>query len=428
MRIAVTGSTGYIGQRFLKIASDKGHKVFSLSRRQHDSPMSSWIKYDLSSQMTLSLPADIEAIVHLAANTSFNNQLSEHEEIEASKKLVALAKNQCIKLIFISSQTARSNAPTAYGRIKYCIEQIVIDAGGIVIRPGLVYGGQTKGLFGELVRLVKKFHFIPLFFPGPYVQPIHVDDLANGILRVTELTSMNSSKVIMLGSIEPITFSKFLGAIARYRLHLTRFYIPIPSVSLRLMAGVFSKLGGSISRINSLFNLVEMNTKSDLNFLNLKLRSLDTGLHVTGSSNRRELILEGHAFHFYLVGKDSKKMNMRNYVRIVEKLRDGRSLQIPGRNKFWPFMIALVDDKNLKSYPWVEEYRWRLRTATLISEASPIGAVNFLGNNGSGGFSNSFFGIISALLLEILLKICRLLFRRFFKSVFSKKIRYSHEA
>jgi len=99
------------------------------------------------------------------------------------------------------------------------------------------------------------------------------------------------------------------------------------------------------------------------------------------------------------------------------------SLQFPFGYKFWPFLIALIDSKSPKLFPWVGEYKWRLRAATLLSEASPVGAINFLGASGDGGFILSFFGILSALLSEIHLKICRLILAPFIKLVFARKFK-----
>jgi nucleoside-diphosphate-sugar epimerase len=428
MKIAVTGATGYIGRRVVASASKSGHEVISLSRRPDHPFSSNWFPYDLSATEHIFLPEGVEVLIHLAANTSFRSGLSAEEEIFAAQKLVNLTKDRGIKFIFISSQTARSDAPTAYGRVKFQIEQKVIEAQGLVIRPGLVYGGTPNGLYGELIRSVNKFYFLPLFFPGPKVQPIHVDDLTWGILRVAELHSNNFGPVIMLGSIEPVSFGRFLGGIAKARLRVTRLFIPIPSIVIIMMSGVFSKLGGSLNRINSLFNLASMDTRSDLNFLGLSLRPLDIGLHASGSAIRRQLILEGHAFYAYLVGEAPKKIYIRHYVRIIEKLRKGLPLQIPFSSKFWPFLIGVLDRKNSVQSKWIEEYRWRLSAVTLLAEASSRGAINFLGNKVDNGFLVSLLGIMSAILIELFFRLSRLLLAPLIKIIFSEKLKRADDS
>lgn len=418
-KIAVTGSTGYIGQRFIRAALMMGYQVVSLSRRPC-APPSIWIKYDLGSGEPVSLPSDINVIVHLAANTSFHGEVSNREEIHAAKTIVNAAKAGDIKLIFISSQTARKDAPTEYGRTKFQIERLVIDAGGVVIRPGLVYGGPSAGLYGELVGLVERLYLLPFFFPAPKVQPIHVDDLVIGIIKISETSFENIGPVIRLGSIDPISFNFFLRTIAKHRLQNIRIFIPFPSIVVILMSKVLARIGGSLGRVNSLFNLPEMNTKKDLDSLNMKLRPLVHGMHFSGSNKRRRLLLEGLAFHTYIVNSSIKKLAIRNYVRIIEKLRNAIVLELPLWPKTWPFWIALLDRKKIKKFPWIEEFKWRLKAATLLAEANTAGAVHFIDPKG-GGFMRSLFGIFGALLCEILLVICKFLFAPLLQLIILRK-------
>ncbi|MBU3612862.1 NAD(P)-dependent oxidoreductase [Polynucleobacter sp. MG-27-Goln-C1] len=426
MKIAVTGSTGYIGKRLLLAALKRGHQVISLSRVPSSTFATNWIKYDLGSYEPLNLPLDVDAIVHLAANTSFNSGLTEREEIDAAARVIDIARARGIRCIFISSQTARSDAPTTYGRIKFQIEQMVIDSGGFVIRPGLVYGGPSNGLYGELVRLVKKFHFLPLFLPGPRIQPIHVDDLVIGILKVAECSNNAINSIVMLGSVNSISFSYFLRSVARYRLRVSRIYIPFPSIIIRYLAGIFEKIGGGLNRLNSLFNLVEMRTENDLSFLDLNLRPLDSGLNCSGSNRRRKLLLEGLAFYSYIDGAKAKNINIRYYVRIIEKLRNAIALDLPLWPKTWPLWITLLDRKKIKKYPWIEEFKWRLKATTLLAEASTDGALHFIDPKG-GGFMRSLFGIFGALLCEILLLICKFLFAPLLQLIIFRKLESNHE-
>lgn len=426
LKIAVTGSTGYIGHRFMRAALMMGHQVISLSR-QPGVPESIWIKYNLASSEPVNLPSDINVLVHLAANTSFHGELSDREEIHAAINILNAAKAGDMKFIFISSQTARKDAPTAYGRTKYQIEQLVINSGGIVIRPGLVYGGRPHGLYGELLRLVDKFYFLPYFIPAPRIQPIHVDDLAIGILKVAEYSSVRIGPVVMLGSTSSVSFSYFLRCIARCRLRVSRIYIPVPSIIIHLLAGIFEKIGGGLNRLNSLFNLVDMKTTNDLHFLDLKLRQLSSGLNSSGSNSRRQILIEGFAFHAYIVGKRIKKINVRNYVRIIERVRKGDSLQLPLCHQTWPFWIALFDDKKIEIYPWVKEFKWRLRAATLLAEASTTGAIKFIDPMG-GGFVSSLFGILSSLTSEVFLKILRLLLTPLIQFILIGKLKENHDS
>jgi hypothetical protein len=209
---------------------------------------------------------------------------------------------------------------------------------------------------------------------------------------------------------------------------MVRFYIPIPSFFIHLMAGIFSKLGGGINRINSLFNLVVMKTENDLTLLGLNLRPIDVGLHASGLNVRRELILEGLAFHVYLVGAEPKRVYIRTYVRAIEKLRNGLPLGIPFAPKFWPFQIALLDIKSPEPSSWVREFKWRLGAMTLLAEAGPLGAINYLGAKGAGGILISFIEIMIAILTEIFFKFCRFFLAPIIKQVFFRKLKWVNES
>ena len=58
----------------------------------------------------------------------------------------------------------------------------------IVLRPGLVYGPGSRGLYGRMRGMVERLPVLPLLGGGAApVQPIHVDDLCRAILRALEM-------------------------------------------------------------------------------------------------------------------------------------------------------------------------------------------------------------------------------------------------
>ena len=128
MKIVVTGATGYIGVRLVKIAISQGCDVVSMSRRQSKYQKLSWIKYDLFSSSLPKIPSDTHALIHLAANTSSAHNMDSTSELRTVQLLLSATKNLGTKFIFVSSQTARPDAPTPYGLTKWSIEQEVLAA------------------------------------------------------------------------------------------------------------------------------------------------------------------------------------------------------------------------------------------------------------------------------------------------------------
>jgi nucleoside-diphosphate-sugar epimerase len=393
MKIGVTGATGYIGDRFVKRAQSSGYEVVALSRQQPELYSSDWIPYELSSRKGPVLPENTDVILHLATGKSPIGQEEMTHDILAAKLLITSTQNVGAKLIFVSSQTARPDAPTAYGRTKWRIEQLVLAAGGCVVRPGQVYGGKPLGLFGELLHTVQHLPILPAFLPAPRVQPIHVDDLSLGLLRIAERADI-SCGVLCLGSIVPVTFTEFLGSIAHDRLRLSRTFVPVPSfVVVRIAAKRFE-------RLRSLFDLPAMATEADLLQLGLCLRPLDSGMHPSGDDRRRRLVIEGRAFLAYVLKEQSSEAVLRNYLRVIENLRGGNALGLPKVFVQWPVLLAIIGGANPIATAWKKEYVWRLGAATVLAEATSFGAKRFLGLGESFGFVASFFGITRAVLAE----------------------------
>jgi uncharacterized protein YbjT (DUF2867 family) len=412
MKIAITGATGYIGGQFVKMAHASGHEIVALCRRNPDPFGCVWVSYNLSSTQAPVLPVDTKAVLHLATSKSLSGQQDSEQEILAAGLLIIATQKVGAKLVFVSSQTARSDAPTAYGRTKWSIEQEVLSAGGWVVRPGQVYGGELRGLFGVLVKIVRQLPVLPLFEPAPKVQPIHVDDLSEGLLRIIEHTDLTSG-VYCLAAPEPVSFSKFLGEIAQSRLRCWRGFVPVPVVIINALMFVLgeslrTRLG--LERLRSLFNLPLMATASDLKQLGLTLRPLRSGMHPSGSDRRRCLLLEGQALITYVLKEPAGGALLRRYVRAIEKLRDGSVLALPKLFVQWPALLALVDGSGSTETAWRKEFLWRLDGATILAEATPLGARRFLGIGDRHGFARSLFQIARAMVSEISWRILSLLF------------------
>ena len=400
MKIAVTGPTGYIGERFIKRAQSAGHVFVSLSRRQPEFLSGFWLPYDLKSNEAPVFPLGTQVVLHLA--TSGGGQEGA-QDIAAAKLLIASTQKVGAKLVFVSSQTARPGAPTAYGRTKWHIEQSVLSAGGLVVRPGQVYGGELRGLFGVLVNAVRKLPLLPAFIPAPKIQPIHVDDLSDGLLRICERADLPSA-VYCLAAAEPVLFSIFVGEIAKSRLYCWRGFLPVPVIIINMFSlalGQTLLIRFGLERLRSLFDLPLMESASDLKQLGLKLRSLHSGMHSSGNDQRRLLLQEGQALLSYVLREPASAALLRRYAKAIETLRDGRLLALPQLFVRYPSLLALVEGAGNTSTVWCKEFMWRLDGATILAEATPQGARRFLGLGVGHSFARSLFSIVRAMASEV---------------------------
>lgn len=394
MRVAATGATGYIGERLVARALSHGHEIVALTRRAPEGPLG-WQKYDIGDTGRLELPAGLEALIHLAA-TTVSADFHEERELQAANRLIEAAARAGARFVFVSSQTARVDAPTSYGRAKWAIERAVLAAGGVVVRPGQVYGGPERGLFGMLVRLVRRLPLLPAFRPAAHVQLIHIDDLTEALLRAAAAPDL-AGVVLSVAEATPISFTEFLGAIARYRLRSTRVFVPMPLLAIRAAQslagkGLSARLG--LDRLGSLIELKPMDTAADLACLGLTLRPLDIALARGANGARRAQIEESRALLTYVLRASPRSSLLRRHVRAIEQLRCGSRLRLPALVLRWPALIALFEGVG------ASELDARLNAAVMLAEASPEGARRFLRIGAQSGFLRAGVALGLALLAE----------------------------
>lgn len=411
MKFVVTGATGYIGERLILKALSLGHEVISASRCRPATDIE-WLPYDLFNDAIVRLPDGTDAVFHLAASTT-PNAINSEMELDATKRLIKAAEKSGAKLIFVSSQTAREDAPTAYGRTKWHMERLVLAAGGWVIRPGQVYGGGERALFGKLVAAVRYLPVLPAFLPSPKVQPIHVDDLAVALLNCAGSADIPPA-VFCIGASEPVSFIVFLRAIARSRLRRYRPAVPFPVALVRLTGVLLGrqmreKLG--LDRLTSLFDLPAMQTAHDLQLLGVALRPLISGMTRSGNARRKALIREGQALLEYALRSEPTTALVRRYVRSIEFLRDGIPLELPVLLLSMPVTIALLDCSAARSTAEGRELAWRLNAAVVLSEASVQGARRFLGAGEKFGPLTAFSSMTKGITFELLWRMLELIAR-----------------
>jgi uncharacterized protein YbjT (DUF2867 family) len=401
VKIAVTGASGYIGQRLVRLAQLQGHTVIVLARKPLPLADVEWMNFDLAEEHPIVLPDDVDAVFHLAAVTQRTSGDEGTEEAAALRLLAAAARINA-RFLFVSSQTARSDAPTGYGRIKWRIEQSTLAAGGWVLRPGQVYGGPEQGLFGILVGLVRRLPVLPAFLPSPRIQPVHVDDLAEALLACV-VRSLPPG-LLHVGEAVPMSFTSFLSAVSIGRLGHRRLFFPFPVVLLQIASFVLgtelsARLG--LERLNSLFEMPCMETRGDLLRLGIQLRPLVSGMARSGSARRRWLVQEGRALLAYVLREPPTSAMTRRYVRCVEQLREAGALDMHGLVLRFPAFVALHEQGGMFQTALRGELGWRLNAAVMLAEASPQGARRFIRLGRPSGLLTNGLQIVRGVACEV---------------------------
>lgn len=369
--LGLTGASGYIGKAVTRLAIVSGWRVVAIGRHPVQGA-EEWRLADLKCPAPEGLLDDLEAVIHLASNTEGARGGSPKSEIFFARELAAQAAQAAIPFIFASSQASAVSAPSEYGRTKYAIEEQIRPLGAVVVRAGMVIGGQEAGLFGSLVGLVRGLPVIPDLLPRPVVQPIHVDDLAAVLLALCKRKECASRVLTAAG--DPIAFVDLLAGIARYRLRVRRLQLPIPLQLVRVLLVLASLRSGTRwppARLDSLVRLPVFDSKRDLKSLGITLRTVENALDRRGRGVR-DLLIEGYALARSVTGAKPPFAMLRRYVYLLRALGYGDALQLPMFLLRRPVWLAALDMPSSRRNKVVDgSLIWRMNAMSRLAEAQP---------------------------------------------------------
>ncbi|NZD65561.1 SDR family oxidoreductase [Rhizobium sp. WYCCWR 11290] len=273
-RLIITGSTGYIGARLAVMARERGFDVVELGRRSE-------AKWRIGDEPVASDLEGAAAVVHLAHSWATGPETAEENNINISGtvKLAEAAKAAGVpRFVFASSTSSRQEALNVYGRTKFRIEQQLAASSAAAIvriaRIGLVYGGPRTAMYGLMAKLSALSPLLPMIGLGRHVQPIHLDEVAAGLLALATDESQ-PPQTFVLAQEKPISFAAWLRILRRSQGKGNLHFIPIP-VAAALLACRMTKLVPLIptvdpERVLGLAGAAPMESSESLRLLKLKL-------------------------------------------------------------------------------------------------------------------------------------------------------------
>lgn len=250
MPILVTGGAGYLGVAVVNKLCAMNESVVALYRNKMPEPRPNLypIAADLINKTSVeSSIQGAHTVIHMAweytwreskegaehsKNTKNNKNESTAKEFQDLRNfdkspnvqvlkniLETMDANKVSRLVFVSAVGAARDAKDLFLREKYYCEQLIINSNireKVIVRSAVLFGGQKEAGF---IESAKKLMKSPIFYPVPKVEslmsPLHVEDLADLILKCSLVKMYDFCAVVDLVGGEPYKASQIFKIIAQ---------------------------------------------------------------------------------------------------------------------------------------------------------------------------------------------------------------------
>lgn len=275
MRILLTGATGFIGRAVAQALEQRGHTVVRMQRRAGP-PGQAVVHADYaqvpSRDWWLPRLAGIDAAVNaVGILREQGGQTFSALHADAPGELFrACAAAGVGTVVQVSALGANQGARSGYHLSKKAADDVLraLPLRGAIVQPSLVYGpgGSSAALFNKLA--------VAPLLPFPQggrmlVQPVHVDDVVQGIVRLLESPPRGIETIAFAGP-RPMALRDYLGDLREALGEARRqCIVPMPAAFFRLGAAVAGHLPGSMLDAETADMLLAGNATDDNGLSNL---------------------------------------------------------------------------------------------------------------------------------------------------------------
>ena len=324
-KLLVTGASGYIGSRFVAVAKRDGHTVVALGARPV--PGIRTIPWTLGAELPPGAFDGVDAVVHLAHSwlpTTSGAMILDDVNLQGSCALAAAALAHGVRrFVFVSSVSARENALNRYGRVKCSteVQLLALPASDDVIacaRVGLVYGGPLAGQYGLMRKLTGMTPVLPMIGVDREVQPIHRDEVCQGLLTLALLATLPRHVHVLAGP-KPMRFGAWLQLLRRAETGRDLVLIPLPERLALLACKILSVMPiVDPERILGLISTAFVPSERDIGALGLAIA--DPSAVLLADRRNRESVREAALLLHYLMGR---KAPIKAVARLARAIRNG---------------------------------------------------------------------------------------------------------
>jgi uncharacterized protein YbjT (DUF2867 family) len=252
VRVLVTGASGFIGRAVVQALRQRGHGVVRVLRRP-PAGAADVLQADFANVPGRGWWAprlgNIDAVVNaVGILREQHGQSFRALHTDAPAELFhACAASGVASVVHISALGADANARTGYHLSKRAADDVLrgLPLRAAIVQPSLVYGpgGSSAALFNKLAMA-------PLL-PFPQggrmlVQPVHLDDVVAGIVRLLEAPPHGVVTLPFAGP-QPQSLRDYLAALrAALGERRRQWVLPLPTGLFRAGAAIAAHLPGSM--------------------------------------------------------------------------------------------------------------------------------------------------------------------------------------
>ncbi len=250
--LLVTGATGFVGRTFLSLLGSAGtppRTVRALVRGSCELPPGVVpVRGDLADARSLAAAlAGVTSVVHLAARTRKARPREFFEtNVEGTRRLLEAARGAGVE-VFVHTSSIAATYPDKraypYAESKERAEELVRASGlrHAILRPTIVLGPDAPA--AAALCSMARLPLLPVF-GAARVQPVHVTDVARGLVALLERVERGQSVegAFDLGGPEALSFEELLRRLSRALRGRDPRVLHVPLYPTRLALAVLEPL------------------------------------------------------------------------------------------------------------------------------------------------------------------------------------------
>ena len=272
MKIALTGSSGFLGRELLKQLQSRGHETVCLNRPA--------INFDDVDQIRDALEG-CDVLLHTIGLTNGSDDMLHHVNDVITANMMTALPDSVKRVVYVSSAAAAMRKGP-YGEAKLRAEEHVKNSGKdyMLLRPTMIYGpGDTKNL-AMMVDWVTQKKFVPVLGGGGFkVQPVHIEDAAGAIVTACEVEVTN--KTYNICGPEQVSLRRMLDML-KDKCKSTCVFVSVPlkpvQFALSLWGAIYPKTKLPVKQVKELDKHEAFTFEETAQDLNYTPRKFEEGL------------------------------------------------------------------------------------------------------------------------------------------------------